>query len=388
MGIFDFELWWLIIIPIAFILGWYSSRHEKNNSTLDTKLIPDAYLNSFNSLVQNRKSDAIKELELIIDSDLFTIDLQNILGNLYRDNGNLEKSIFIRTSLLNRVDLSKEKRNTIKFELAKDYYESGLLDKSKILLEEINSELIQVQVIQLLIHLSEQTKSWDDCLKYTEKVISIDEKNDYKSIHRNYYCEIAEIYLKNNELEKFVEYLNIIIDKFGAFPRIKFLKLQYFINIKDTNKIFDLWFDLISNNKNFIDALIKELSSFLLENSSNFPLVIFKESLQKYPSITLVKSIFKNLDLLKNKNHKTELIDDILKYLKNIEKIDSEIIFYFIKNLSLIENKRFSEFLQNNFNKNKFIENFEKTYKCGVCGYNSSNMYWQCISCKSWESFL
>ena len=388
MGIFDFELWWLIIIPIAFILGWYSSRYEKNNSSTDTNLIPDAYLNSFNSLVQNRKSEAIKELELIIDSDLFTIDLQNILGNLYRDNGNIEKSIFIRTSLLNRVDLSKEKRNTIKFELAKDYYESGLLDKSKILLEEINSEFIQVQVLQLLIHLSEQTKSWDDCLKYTEKVISIDEKNDYKSIHRNYYCEIAEIYLKKNELEKFIEYLNIIIGKFGDFPRIKFLKLQYFIKIKDTNTIFDIWFDLISNNKNFIDALINELSSFLLENSSNFPLVIFKESLQKCPSLTLIKSIFKNFDLLKNKNHKTELIEDIFKYLKNIEKIDSEIIFYFMKNLSLIENEKLLEFLENNYSKNKFIENFEKNYKCGVCGYNSSNMYWQCISCKSWESFL
>ena len=388
MGIFDFELWWLIIIPIAFILGWYSSRYEKNNSSIDPKLIPDAYLNSFNSLVQNRKSEAIKELELIIDSDLFTIDLQNILGNLYRDNGNIEKSIFIRTSLLNRVDLSKEKRSTIKFELAKDYYESGLLDKSKILLEEINSEFIQVQVLQLLIHLSEQTKSWDDCLKYTEKVISIDEKNDYKSIHRNYYCEIAEIYLKKNELEKFIEYLNIIIGKFGAFPRIKFLKLQYFIKIKDTNKIFDIWFDLISNNKNFIDALINELSIFLLENSSNFPLVIFKESLQKCPSLTLVKSIFKNFDLLKNNNHKTELIEDIFKYLKHIEKIDSEIIFYFMKNLSIIENETLLEFLENNCSKNKFIENFEKNYKCGVCGFNSSNMYWQCISCKSWESFL
>ena len=99
MGIFDFELWWLIIIPISFIFGWYSSRYEKDNHSADPKLIPEAYLNSFNSLIQNKKSEAIKELEQIIDSDLFTVDLQNILGNLYRDNGNLEKSIFIRTSL-------------------------------------------------------------------------------------------------------------------------------------------------------------------------------------------------------------------------------------------------------------------------------------------------
>ena len=388
MGIFDFELWWLVIIPIAFIFGWYSCKYEKNNNSADNRLIPEAYLNSFNSLIQNRKSDAIKELEQVIDSDLFTIDLQNILGNLYRDSGNIEKSIFIRTSLLNRVDLTKEKRNSIKFELAKDYFESGLLDKSKILLEEINSELIQIQVIQLLIHLSEQTKSWGDCLKYTEKVIAIDEKNDYENIYRNYHCEIAEIYLKNKEFEKFNKYLKIINGKFGFFPRIKILKFQYFIEIKDINKISEAWFDLISNNENYIDALIKELSNFLLKSPSNFSLTFFKESLQKHPSVTLVKSIFENFDLLKNKDHKIELIDNIFEYLKNIEKIDSEIIFYFMKNIDLIDNVIFLKFLESNFHKKKLIGDFEKKYKCGVCGYNSSNMYWQCISCKSWESFL
>ena len=387
MGIFDFELWWLIIIPISFIFGWYSSRYEKDNNSADPKLIPEAYLNSFNSLIQNKKSEAIKELEQIIDSDLFTVDLQNILGNLYRDNGHLEKSIFIRTSLLNRVDLSKEKRNTIKFELAKDYFESGLLDKSKTLLEDINSELIQIQVIQLLIHIAEQSKSWNDCLQYTEKVIAIDEKNDYTNIYRNYHCEVAEIYLNNNKFKKFNEYLIFIIGKFGSFPRIKLLKFRYFIKTNDIDGVYETWFDFISNNENFIDTLIRELSYFFTENSNNFSLTFFQKSIEKHPSLTLVKSIFKNFDLLKNKNHKIELIEDIIKYIRKIEKIDSELIFYFIKNLDLIENLKFIKFLENNHHKNKFIESFKKSYKCRICGYDSSNMYWQCISCKSWESF-
>ena len=258
----------------SFLVGIVLDMKKKNSA--DPKLIPEAYLNSINSLIQNKKSDAIKELEQIIDSDLFTIDLQNIVGNLYRDNGHIEKSIFIRTSLLNRVDLNKEKRNTIKFELAKDYFESGLLDKSKILLEEINSELIQIQVIQLLIHLSEQTKSWQDCLTYTEKVIDLDEKNDYENIYRNYHCEIAEIYLNDNEFEKFNEYFNIITGKFGTFPRIKLLKVSIFILKKRYNNIVEAWFDLISNNENYIDAFIKELSNFIVENTSNFTYLFYR----------------------------------------------------------------------------------------------------------------
>ena len=388
MGIFDFELWWLIIIPIAFIFGWYSSNYEKKNNPADPKLIPEAYLNSFNSLIQNRKSDAIKELEQIIDSDLFTVDLQNILGNLYRDNGNIEKSIFIRTSLLNRVDLSKEKRNTIKFELAKDYFESGLLDKSKVLLEEINSQFIQIQVTQLLIHLSEQIRSWEDCLKYTKEVIAIDKNNDYENIYRNYHCEIAEIYLKNNEFEKFIKYQNIISEKFGVFPRIKLLKFRYFVKIQDIDNILKTWSDLISENENFIDVLIKELSTFLSKNSSDFAFVFFKESLTNHPRLTLVKSIFNNFDLLKNKKNKIELLEHIFKYLKITEKMDSEIVFFLMKNFDLIENTSFIKFLENCFYKNKFIESFETNYKCNVCGYNSSNLHWQCISCKSWESFI
>ena len=91
---------------------------------------------------------------------------------------------------------------------------------------------------------------------------------------------------------------------------------------------------------------------------------------------------------MKNKNNKTKLIEDILKYTNKIEKIDTELIFYFIKNLDLIENIKFVKFLENNHHKNKFVESFKKSYKCRICGYYSSNMYWQCISCKSWESFI
>ena len=69
--------------------------------------------------------------------------------------------------------------------------------------------------------------------------------------------------------------MKIIIGKFGFFPRIKILKFQYFIEVKDINKISEAWFDLISNNENYIDTLIKELSYFLLENSNNFPLTFF-----------------------------------------------------------------------------------------------------------------
>jgi len=182
--------------------------------------------------------------------------------------------------------------------------------------------------------------------------------------------------------------LIFIIGKFGSFPRIKLLKFRYFIKTNDIDGIYETWFDLISNNENLIDTLIKELSYLFNENSNNFSLIFFQKSLEKHPSLTLVKSIFKNFDLLKNNKNKTEVIEDILKNTNIIEKIDTELIFYFIKNLDLIDNTNFVKFLENNHNKNKFIESFIKTYKCRICGYNSSNMYWQCISCKSWESFI
>ena len=151
-------------------------------------------------------------------------------------------------------------------------------------------------------------------------MIAIDEKNDYTNIYRNYHCEVAEIYLNNDEFKKFNEYLIFIIGKFGSFPRIKLLKFRYFIKTNDIDGIYETWFDLISNNENFIDTLIKELSNFLIENSNDFFSYFFSEKLRKNPSLTLVKSIFKNFDLLKNKNNKTELIEDILKYTKKIEK--------------------------------------------------------------------
>ena len=63
-----------------------------------------------------------------------------------------------------------------------------------------------------------------------------------------------------------------------------------------------------------------------------------QKSLEKYPSLTLVKSIFKNFDLLKNNKNKTEVIEDILKNTNIIEKINwiNKVIINWINKTNII----------------------------------------------------
>ncbi|NLP33376.1 MAG: lipopolysaccharide assembly protein LapB, partial [Oligella ureolytica] len=39
----DFEVWWLILIPIVFALGWIAARVDFRQMLSETKQLPDSY---------------------------------------------------------------------------------------------------------------------------------------------------------------------------------------------------------------------------------------------------------------------------------------------------------------------------------------------------------
>ena len=47
----DFEVWWLILIPIVFALGWIAARVDFRQMLSETKQLPDSYFRGLNFLL-------------------------------------------------------------------------------------------------------------------------------------------------------------------------------------------------------------------------------------------------------------------------------------------------------------------------------------------------
>lgn len=74
---------------------------------------------------------AIEELSQAVRNNPESVEIYLALGNLYRSQGEIEKAIHIRNSLINRPSLDSELRARSYFELGRDFRRGGMLDKSR-----------------------------------------------------------------------------------------------------------------------------------------------------------------------------------------------------------------------------------------------------------------
>jgi tetratricopeptide (TPR) repeat protein len=74
---------------------------------------------------------AIDDLSRAMRNHQGAVEICSALGNLYRMRGELDRAIQMRSSLLRRVDLSRDDQVRIWFELGRDYSRAGILDRAQ-----------------------------------------------------------------------------------------------------------------------------------------------------------------------------------------------------------------------------------------------------------------
>ena len=84
----------------------------------------------YHSPLKQDIASALQELSLLAHDDSGSIELYIALANLYRVQGDVEKSLQIHARLLIRPDITHSVKARLYNELAKDYKNSGLLDRA------------------------------------------------------------------------------------------------------------------------------------------------------------------------------------------------------------------------------------------------------------------
>ncbi|MBI5519692.1 MAG: tetratricopeptide repeat protein [Desulfovibrio sp.] len=74
---------------------------------------------------------AIEELSQAVRNNPESVEIYLALGNLYRSQGEIERAIHIRMSLINRQGLDQGLRSRCYFELGRDFRRGGMLDKAR-----------------------------------------------------------------------------------------------------------------------------------------------------------------------------------------------------------------------------------------------------------------
>jgi len=127
----EFELWWLLILPLLFALGWFAARADLRQQSKEARRLPDAYFRGLNHLLNEESDRAIDAFVDVVRLDPEAAELHFALGNLFRRRGETDRAIRVHEHLAGRMDLAVNVRDQAQYELGQDYLKAGLLDRAE-----------------------------------------------------------------------------------------------------------------------------------------------------------------------------------------------------------------------------------------------------------------
>ena len=374
-------LLWLLL-PVAAASGWWMARSSKKAKQQDCPPeINRQYIQGFNYLLNEQPDKAIEALINVVDTDHETVETHLVLGTLFRRRGEVDRAIRIHQNIIARPNLEQQQRNQALLELGTDYLKAGVLDRA----ENIFGKMLDAQsknpkVYKQLREIYEQEKEWQKAIEMTQQIIRLGDKQQ-SSILAQYYCELAA--LKNpDNLEQVQQHLKKAIAADKACVRAHIMMGDSHVAEKNIRQAIKNYLYVLEINRYFAPLIFTKLAH--VYNAENDPerfirfldkqggkqkaanRLAFLQAYQDAGDEDEVQALLESE--LTRKDASPKLVKRYLEMMRNKSEGDIKNIFAALYHLLDHELSSY------------------KAYGCKHCGFESNTLFWQCPTCKHWDT--
>jgi lipopolysaccharide assembly protein B len=172
----------LIALLIGLLAGKAWERYKlRDGRWIDRRRLRETphYMLGLNFLAENQVDQAIDELTQAASSDNDALEIQMILGNLYRHKGQVGRAINVHQALLQRPDLTRLEHAYVLLCLGLDFRHGGFIDRSL----EAFQEVVQLDprnryALVNLQKLHEEQQQWTEAAKVREQIAKLGDERD------------------------------------------------------------------------------------------------------------------------------------------------------------------------------------------------------------------
>lgn len=356
------------------------SVHQKNQKK-GNKLSRD-YVQGLNFLLSEQPDKAVDHFIALLEVDSETIETHLALGNLFRQRGEVDRAIRIHQNLIARPALTREQRDLALLQLGKDFYHSGLLDRSEdIFIKLKQSPEYQQVALENLLLIYQQLKEWKEAVSVAEALHKIS-KGTTKCRTLSYlYCSLAEQLIKSAEEKQKIKLYQKALAVWPNCIRANIALADYYVLHNKPEKALQRLQRIPELDIDFTEVILDKLASLHEQLGSEKRLITYlyrvvslgggasavillAKLIAKYQSVAKAQR-FMLQELRRNPTMKgfNQLMTYHLQLAKSIGEKES---------LSLLQ-KLVTEQIK-----------LRPQYRCQKCGYASKKLFWLCPSCKSW----
>lgn len=377
-----FELLFLLL-PVAVGYGWFMGRNSiKQKKQSDKDSLTVKYSTGLNYLLSNQQDKAMEYLLEALSVEDDTVEAHFAMANLFRRRGELDRALKVHEYLVRQPMLSDKEKQQAVFELGRDFHSAGLFDRAEKLFHKLlKSDIYGIKALTHLLQLFQSTKDWQKGIDLEKSVIRSKDKK-LKHVLANFYCELANIAISEDEYIKELELLQKALELDPNSSRANLLMAQVFESSEQFNDACRCYQEIFYQDQEFFPDVIDRMHS-CYQRSDHLD--------EFYP---FIKKVF----------DKTGSTSALIKYLEYVEQTTSrdKTEEYILSALSRRPTIRgFKHFVKMQLNQssdaktNQSLDvikelvsaylSLRPRYSCRNCGFNSSVHYWSCPSCHDWE---
>ncbi|MYM65368.1 lipopolysaccharide assembly protein LapB [Pseudoduganella sp. FT55W] len=378
----EFELWWLLGIPVFFGLGWVAARVDIRQLLSESRTLPRGYYKGLNHLLNEQPDKAVDAFIEIVRLDPESAEMHFALGNLFRRRGETERAIRIHQNLLARPDLPQEEKEHAQYELGMDYLKAGLLDRAEETFNSLLNGQYSAQARRALLEIFQREKEWPRAI---EAAIGLQESgagSRQKEIAQ-FYCELAQDALVHLHPEEALVLLEKSLQADRVNVRATMLTGDAQLAQGDVEGALLTWRRVEQISVPHVALVAQRLmDGYRKVGRPQEGVNLLKSYLEQASSIDLVEVVYKGVLELDGVEAAKQLVGDQLRRTPTLLGLDKFLEARLmdappavVPELSMVKN---------------LVHGYTQKlarYQCSHCGFKARQFYWQCPGCSKWETY-
>lgn len=374
----------ILLLMAAAALGWLFARRERSGGRdARFKLVSAEYFKGLNYLLNEQPDKAIEVFVKMAEVDSDTVETHFALASLFRRRGEVDRAIRIHQNLIARPSLTRAHRAEALFELAQDYLRAGLLDRAEaILLDMLDTPSYTEAVLRSLISLYEQQKDWEQAIAMRRRLQAVTGLSE-EPVIAQYFCELAQAALTSGDAALASRFLKRAQAHDPDGVRAGLMLAQAAERAQDWPRSQRQYRKLLQHDPRYATEVLPILARITRQTGDAGFLEDTLRVLRRHDSKTdAYIALAAILDPMLDDPVSRECVAEYLRGEPSLHGL-YEMYAGFAGNTASVELNL--EPLRAAVR--RLLENGPR-YRCEECGFRGRTLYWQCPSCKTWNSML
>jgi lipopolysaccharide biosynthesis regulator YciM len=371
------------LVPIAFVLGWWTSRQfGARRSGAEVSALSSDYFRGLNYLLNEEQDKAIEVFLKLAEYNRDTVETHLALGNLFRRRGEVDRAIRLHQHLVSRPGLTDAMKTVALLELGEDYMRAGLLDRAEALFCDLVAMNAHApSALRHLIAIYQHERDWHKAIEHARR-LEVMTGEDEAPMIAQFYCELADRSRQHGARAEARDYLRQAFECQPGCVRAFMLTGRLLSEDGQHAEAVAAYEAAIDADSAFTPEILPPLlnsyaRSQQMERAESF----LHDMLGRYHGVSPVLAL---THLYRQRDGERAAIDFLTGQLRQRPSVRG-LMALIDATMDKIDGEARENFLILRDLTRKLLEG-QAMYRCSRCGFGAKAHHWQCPSCKNWST--